>query len=139
MHMTLRVLLTAGALSAFVSGQEPQRRMMMRPISPPDYMDDRTVDVARIAPERCTVEIDNTRMRVIRFRLPANSRVPIHGHGPGVIVAISALQLRVAGVRGGEIEVRLPAGDIRWMDAGIHTEENVGSAPAEYLYIEAKN
>jgi quercetin dioxygenase-like cupin family protein len=139
MHITLRVLLTAGALSAFVSGQEPQQRIMRRPVSPPDYMDDRTVDVARIAPDRATVEIDNFRMRVIRFRVPANSRVPIHGHRPGVIVAVTAVQLRVSGARGGETDVRLPAGDIRWMDAGVHSEENVGSAPAEYLYIEAKN
>jgi hypothetical protein len=139
MHMTLRVLLTAGALSAFLAGQEPQRRLTIGPLSPPDYMDNRAVDVARIAPERCTVEIDNYRMRVIRCRLAANSRIPIHGHRPGVMVAITPLHLHVSGPRGEDSQIQLPAGDIRWMDGGIHSEDNIGAASAEYLYVEAKN
>jgi hypothetical protein len=141
MHLTPRILLAAAALSVLMPAQPPPtpQQRMNRSFIPPDYLDNRAVDVARIAREHCTVEIDNYRMRVIRFRVPANSRVPIHGHGAGVIVAVTPVQLRVVGQRGEAILIHLPAGDIRWMDSAVHSEENIGSAPAEYLYLEAKN
>src|SRR5262245_46715817 len=118
MHLTiLRSGLLAALVSAIVLGQNT--RQFARPISPPDYMDNRSVDLARIAPERCTVELLNERMRVIRIQLPAGVRLPIHSHPPGLIVAVKDLALRIVGSTGSSTEVRLPAGDMKWVYGGV--------------------
>jgi hypothetical protein len=128
------VILAAAVFVAAGSGQRADRTTDF----PPDIFDNRSVDAARIAPDRCVVEIDNERMRVLRIKLPSAGRVPIHGHRSGVIIALTELNLRLKSPENTVIEVRLPAGDIRWIDSGIHADENLGAAAAEYLFIESK-
>ena len=129
------VVLAAALFAATGSGQRGGR---VTADFPPDIFDNRSVDAARIAPDRCVVEIDNDRMRVLRIKLPSTSRVPIHGHRSGVIIALTDLNLRLKAPDGTVIEIRLPVGDMRWIDAGIHADENLGAAAAEYLFIESK-
>jgi hypothetical protein len=128
------LVLAGFVLAATGSGQQRARSIEF----PPDISDSRSVDAARIAPDRCVVEIDNERLRVLRIKLPSAGRVPIHGHRSGIIVALTELNLRLKAPDNTIIEVRLPAGDIRWIDAGIHADENLGAASAEYLFIESK-
>jgi hypothetical protein len=94
-------------------------------------------DAARIAPDRYHVELNNERLRVLRARVPAGGRVPIHGHHAGILLAITEVNLRWVSPGGQEIEIHLPPGDFKWLDAGIHAEENAGAA-CEYLFIESK-
>ena len=137
MRNALYRLTSAIALLAFaLTGQQSGVRNLGS--FPPDIFDNRSVDAARIAPDRCVIEIDNERMRVLRMKVPALNRVPIHGHRSGVIIALTELRLRLTAPDGAVIDVRLPAGDMRWIDAGIHAEENLGAAAAEYLFIESK-
>jgi len=133
-HAVRHVVLAAAFFAATGSGQRSARTTEF----PPDIFDNRSVDVARIAPDRCVVEIDNDRMRVLRIKLPTTSRVPIHGHRSGVIIALTELNLRLTAPDGTVIEIRLPMGDMRWIDAGIHADEILGAAAAEYLFIESK-
>jgi quercetin dioxygenase-like cupin family protein len=130
------VVLAAVVFAATGSGQ----RGAPGPTSnfPPDIFENRSVDEARIAPDRCVVEIDNERLRVLRIKLPSAGRLPIHSHRSGVIVAVTELNLRLKAPDNSVIEVRLPVGDIRWIDAGIHADENLSPTAAEYLFIESK-
>jgi len=133
----LQVVLAALLLAATGAGQR-RGASGGRSQFPPDIFDNRSVDAARIAPDRCVIELDNERLRVLRIKLPSAGRLPIHGHRPGVIIAITELNLRLKGPDNSVIEVRLPPGDIRWIDAGIHADENLGAATAEYLFVESK-
>src|SRR5690242_19662794 len=109
MRRSIHMVLTAVALAASGSSQQAART----PDFPPDIFDNRSVDEARIAPDRCVVEIDNERLRVLRIKLPAGARVPIHGHRSGVIIALTELNLRLKSPNNAVIEIRLPVGDIR--------------------------
>jgi hypothetical protein len=126
-------LFAAGLFAATLCAQ--QVRAQERVV---EIFDNRSPDAARIAPDRCVVELDNDRMRIIRIKLPASSRVPIHSHRTGVVIALTELRLRMTAPDGAVIDIRLPAGDMRWVEGGIHAEENVGAGPAEYLYVESK-
>jgi len=123
--------------SIFVIIVTLQAQQPPRPPVIAEFFDNRSVDIIRIAPGFCTLEIDNERLRVIRIKVPEATRVPIHGHRAGVIVAITGLHVKLTSPEGTAIDIRLPAGDLRWIDAGIHAEENLGGA-AEYLFIESK-
>lgn len=131
MRPLLRFAAATAALSALFAQSRPE--------FPADYLDNRSVDVARIAPDKCTVELLNERMRVLRMRVPAKTRVPIHQHGPGLVVAVKELALRIASSDGTITDVLLHASETQWIPGGVHSEENLGAAAAEYLYIEAKN
>src|SRR6185369_8907674 len=83
---------------------------------PPDIFDNRSPDAAKIAPDRYRVELDNDRLRVLRAKVPAGGRVPIHGHRSGILMAVTEVHLRLVDPAGKVIEVRLPAGDFKWID-----------------------
>src|SRR5688572_30179287 len=138
----LRGIPIVAAFSIFAviaSSQQTGRRWNTRQDNfPPDIFDNRSLDVARIAPDRCVVEIDNERMRVIRVKLPVSSRVPIHNHRTGVVIALTDLHLRLTAPDRSVIDIQLPAGDMRWIDAGIHAWQSLGAAAVEYLFIESK-
>ena len=122
------------ALCAFGIG----RTQTVRPPDVPEIFDNRSPDAARIAPDRYRVELDNERLRVLRAKVPATGRVPIHGHRAGILLAITEVNLRLVAPDGTVIEIHLPPGDFRWLDAGIHAEENAALAACEYLFIESK-
>lgn len=131
-----RLILLAAMATVF--GAAASAQTMPRSDHPPDYFDGRGVDAARIAPDRYVVEMDNDRLRVLRVKIPAATRVPIHGHRSGVIIALTPLSLRLTAPDGRVTDVRLPAGDMRWIEAGVHAEENTGATACEYLFIESK-
>jgi hypothetical protein len=104
----------------------------------PEIFDNRSPDAARIAPDRYHVELDNERLRVLRARVPATGRVPIHGHRSGILLAVTEVNLRWVDPQGNVIEIHLAPGDFKWLEAGIHAEENAAAVACEYLFIESK-
>ena len=133
-RLILRFVTTAAVFASFLYGQQFNRSIE----TPPDIFDNRSVDVVRVAGDRYVVEMDNDRLRVLRAKLPVANRVPIHRNRPGIFIALTALNLILTAPDGRVTEIRLPAGDMRWIDAGIHAVQNVGPAACEYLFVESK-
>ena len=134
-----RVITAALSCAALAAQNQNQAPARLRQDHPPDIFDNRSPDAARIAPDRYKVELNNDRMRVLRAKVPPSGRVPIHGHRSGILLAVTELNLRLIDPNGKVLEVRLPAGDFKWIDAGIHAEENAAATACEYLFIESKD
>ena len=139
MHRGIPIVAAFSIFALIASSQQTGRRPnTRRDAFPPDIFDNRSLDAARIAPDRCVVEINNERMRVLRVKLPVSTRVPIHGHRSGLVIALTDLHLRLTAPDRSVIDIQLPAGDMRWIDAGIHAWQRLGAAAVEYLFIESK-
>ncbi len=129
----LQFACTAAVFASMGAGQQ----LIRGTEHPPDIFDNRGVDVVRLAGDRHVVELENLSMRVLRVKLPAAHRVPIHRSRPGVVIALTAVNLILIAPDGSSSEIRLPAGDMRWLEAGIRAVQNTGAA-CEYLFVESK-
>lgn len=88
-------------------------------------------------PDHYTVIFENERVRVLEYRDRPGVRTHPHGHPDSVMVTLSAFQRRVcAGDR--EVEVELPAGQVRWVGAQQHAGENTGTTDSHAVFIELK-
>ena len=92
-----------------------------------------------ISPGIYTHELDNPHLRASRGRIPGKSSLPKFGGGPGLLVAISDVNLRVKTASGGEIDVVIGAGKTRWLKESTASVRNLGGADCEFLFIETKN
>ena len=127
-------IIAAAALSMSVgSGQRRAFQEMG-----PEVIYDTSVDVSRIAPGHYAVEMANqfVHLRVLRARIAGNSRVPTHHHNAGLIVALTAVDLRFVAPNGQFRDVHVAAGATRWIEDDIHSEINIGGSACEFLYIE---
>jgi len=106
---------------------------------PPDIFDYPSPDVVKVAPGRYGVELDNAQMRVLRARLPADSRIPTHHHSAGLLVALTDVRLRLITPDGKSRDLEIPAGGTRWLEADTHSEQNLNARPCDFLFIEAKS
>jgi quercetin dioxygenase-like cupin family protein len=79
------------------------------------------------------VEIENDWVRVLRVKQGPHEKAPEHLHPASVAVYLTDLQQRINGT-----EVTRKAGDVAWLEAGRHAEENLSDQPAEYVLVELK-
>ena len=88
-------------------------------------------------PELYSVVFENPRVRVLRYHdRPGESTQP-HEHPDSVMVTLSSFERRlVQGDR--SVEVTLPAGEVRWLDAQEHSGHNIGSSDTLTLFVELK-
>ena len=138
MSRSIRLLPFVAAAAIFCTSGSGQRRTTF-PEFPPDIWDNRSVDVVKIAPDRYAIDLENGQMRVLRARIPGYTRVAIHQHRPGLLVALTAVHLRFTRPDGAVEEIHIPAGTTRWLTGGVHSEENLQMAPCEFLFIESRS
>ena len=88
-------------------------------------------------PELYSVVFENERVRVLRYHdRPGDSTEP-HQHPDSVMITLSSFERRlVQGER--SVEVALPAGEVRWLDAQEHSGHNIGSTDTATLFVELK-
>ena len=89
--------------------------------------------VAGIAGAQSTVEIENAWVRVLRVKQGPHEKTPEHQHPASVAVYLTDIHQRVNGA-----EVSHKAGDVAWLDAGKHTDENLSDQSLEYVLMELK-
>ena len=137
-----RILLVAivACLPCFGQGARSGQGSRFNPRQdfPPDIFDGRSVDVIKIAPGQFRIQIDNAQNRVLHARIAAESRVPMHDHHAGVLVALTDVSLRLIFPDGKTQELHVRAGDSQWMPASTHAEQNLASAVCEYVFVESK-
>jgi hypothetical protein len=84
------------------------------------------------------LEAESDLVRVYRARLGPRERVPLHGHGPRVLIALTDFRVRLTDPQGKTAEAKASAGQAFWREAGQHAEENLADAPGEAVTVELK-
>lgn len=131
----LGIVLAVAVFCALVSAQQDPRRSPGRNF-PPEIVLDRFIDVAKVAPQYFTVEMENSEVRVLRAKLTADARIPIHDNRSGVIVALTDVHLRFTTPDKKFRDVHVKAGETHWIDGDTFSEQNLSASPCEFLFIE---
>lgn len=83
------------------------------------------------------VVFENERVRVLEYRDGPGDRTTPHRHPDSVMVTLSSFRRRLAN-GGRRVDVEIPAGQVRWLDAQEHSGENVGDTPTHTVFVELK-
>jgi hypothetical protein len=88
-------------------------------------------------PDFYSVIFENNRVRVLRYHDRPGDGTRPHQHPDSVMVTLSTFDRRlVQGDRA--VEVTLPSGEARWLDAQEHSGENIGSTETDVIFVELK-
>lgn len=88
-------------------------------------------------PDLYKVVFENDRVRVLEYRDKPGDRTAPHEHPDSVMVTLSNITRRIS-TRNGVVDVTLPAGQARWLDAQEHAGENTGNSETHAIFIELK-
>jgi quercetin dioxygenase-like cupin family protein len=91
------------------------------------------------AQDPAKIEIDNTWVRVLRLKQGPHATTPLHQYPPSVMVYLTDVYQRITGADGKAREVTHKAGEVAYMDAATHFEENLSDQPLETVVIELKS
>src|SRR6478672_2971788 len=94
-------------------------------------------DPIAVNPQHYRLVFENDRVRVLEYSDGPGDRTGTHSHPDSVMVTLSAFTRRLR-AGGREVDVELPAGQARWLDAQEHSGTNTGSTPTHCLFIELK-
>ena len=94
-------------------------------------------DPAITDPQLYKVVFENDRVRVLEYHDHPGDRTNPHQHPDSVMVTLSAFRRRVS-TDGRQVDVELPAGQVRWLGAQEHTGENTGTTETHSIFIELK-
>ncbi|HKC28801.1 MAG TPA: hypothetical protein VKB75_12385 [Jatrophihabitans sp.] len=84
------------------------------------------------------VIFENERVRVLEYRDEPGDRTSPHRHPDSVMYTLTGFRRRISsGDR--QVEVELPAGQARWLDAQEHAGENIGDTGTHALFVELKD
>ena len=96
-------------------------------------------DAVKVSPQFYTVRLENDRVRVLDYRLPAGQSEPLHRHLPGVAYVISGATLHTTMSDGSVADGTLNAGDVHWRDKNVtHAVQNTGNTDMRALLVELK-
>jgi quercetin dioxygenase-like cupin family protein len=89
-------------------------------------------------PELYSVAFENDRVRVLRYHDRPGDRTRPHSHPDSVMITASDFSRRIH--HGGRsADVRLSAGEVRWLDAQEHAGENIGDTETVTFFVELKD
>jgi len=95
------------------------------------------LDPAAVSPEHYVVIFENERVRVLEYRDRPGERTLPHHHPDSVMYTLSSFRRRIAS-GGRQVEVEIPAGQVRWLGAQEHAGENIGDTQTHTIFIELK-
>lgn len=88
-------------------------------------------------PKQARQEFSNDRVRVIRWKIGPKGTSK-HGHGNHVAIFLTPGRHSIRPETGPAKESSVQAGEIRWVEAGKHTIENLGGEPVEAVTVELR-
>ncbi|MFL6011153.1 MAG: cupin domain-containing protein [Gaiellaceae bacterium] len=95
-------------------------------------------DPTRTDPDKYKVIFENDRVRVLEYRDEPGQTTSPHAHPDSVMYTLSSFERKLVAESGDSREVSLEAGEVRWLDAHVHSGENVGTSPTHVLFVELK-
>jgi beta-alanine degradation protein BauB len=96
-------------------------------------------DPTRTDPDKYKVIFENDRVRVLEYRDEPGQATSPHRHPDSVVYTLSSFDRKLVDENGQSREVTLEPGQVRWLDAQVHSGENVGSTPTHVLFVELKD
>ena len=90
-------------------------------------------------PDKYKVIFENDRVRVLEYRDEPGQQTSPHEHPDSVMYTLSSFERRLVGAGGETRDVSLTKGETRWLDAQMHSGENIGSTPSHALFVELKD
>lgn len=128
---------TAGSARGSATDSRTDDATDSSPDSPEPSTPDGATDPAVTDPELYRVLFENDRVRVLEYRdSPGDSTHP-HQHPDSVMYTLSSFSRRLR-AGGREVEVDLPAGQVRWVSAQEHSGVNIGHTQTHSLFVELK-
>jgi beta-alanine degradation protein BauB len=97
-----------------------------------------TLDPVKLDPEHHLVDLENSRVRVLRTILEPHLKSPTHEHPSYVVVYLTELHTTMALSDGRVVDNPRHKGVVAWRDAMQHTTENIGTERAAEIQIELK-
>lgn len=95
-------------------------------------------DPTRTDPDKYKVIFENDRVRVLEYRDEPGQATSPHRHPDSVVYTLSSFDRKLVDENGQSREVTLEPGQVRWLDAQVHSGENVGATPTHVLFVELK-
>jgi quercetin dioxygenase-like cupin family protein len=95
-------------------------------------------DPTRTDPDKYKVVFENDRVRVLEYRDEPGQSTSPHRHPDSVMYTLSSFDRKLVAEDGESRDVTLEAGEVRWLDAQVHSGENVGATPTRVLFVELK-
>jgi mannose-6-phosphate isomerase-like protein (cupin superfamily) len=104
-----------------------------KPYTPP------ALDPLKVYPQGYKVELDNSQVRIVRVKVGAGTKLPLHEHALNrVTVFLRPQKMRITPEGATATELSPVAGEVRWGTPVRHVEENLGSGEFEALMVEIK-
>jgi beta-alanine degradation protein BauB len=95
-------------------------------------------DPTQTDPDKYKVVFENDRVRVLEYLDEPGERTSPHAHPDSVMVTLSSFDRRLVAEGGESREVTIAAGAVRWLDAQVHSGENIGESPTHVVFVELK-
>lgn len=95
-------------------------------------------DPARVASAQCTVDFENDRVRVLRWKLAPNGTVAMHRHPASVSVVLTDGASRFTLADGTTRNSQAHRGDVTWSAPEAHASQWLGTTNGEVIQIELK-
>ena len=96
-------------------------------------------DPTQTDPDKYKVVFENDRVRVLEYRDQPGQKTRAHSHPNRVMVTLSGFERRLVAESGNSREVTIPAGEVRWLDAQVHSGENIGQSATHVVFVELKD
>jgi hypothetical protein len=94
-------------------------------------------DPVETNPGLYAVVFENERVRVLEYRDSPGAQTVPHHHPDSVMVTLSAFDRRLSADER-TVDVSMPSGAARWLDAQTHSGENTGTGDTHVIFIELK-
>ena len=96
-----------------------------------------TPDPTVTDPDAYRTIFENDRVRVLEYNDLPGHRTHTHRHPDSVMYTLNAFRRRVC-ADGRQVDVELPANQVRWIGAQEHYGENIGETPSHAIFVELK-
>ena len=101
---------------------------------------DAALDPVKVDPAHYKVEFENSQVRVVRVKIGAHQKVPLHEHVLNRVVVYLTDQNGSMTAPDGKTETaQHKAGEVSWGGPTKHREENLRDGPFEAVVVEFKN
>ncbi len=95
-------------------------------------------DMVKVAPENCTVVLDNDQVRVVRVVIKPGEKLAMHSHGAHIVYSLTSGKAKYTSPDGKTEEREMKAGQAVWSDGVTHGTENIGTTETQALVVELK-